>query len=413
MSVMVLDVETTTSNKGNPFDNNNRLCAIGVRHLDYRKALRIEHGDEPYGHHLERLQLALSEDVSLLVGFNFKFDLNWLYKYGVEYDGKVWDCQLFEHFASNMQWITPSLEEACRDAHLEGQKDKEIEAYWEQDINTDQIPWSCIERRVLSDVDITYQLYLAQLEEFSTWPKNRQNLFKLQCQDLLVLHHIERNGFYYDEEKSKEEAAATQAVLLDLEKQIHELAGDDRPNLNSDEHVSAILYGGSIKYEWQEENGVYKSGAKIGQTRYKWLETIVEYPRLVPPIDGTEAEKTKSLISILKEQGKTKEEIAIVLLTQGVWSIDKKVLGRLLNGRINQKGKQLIELLLKYSAEARSLSSYLDGLPKLIAKMNWPRNYLHGTINQTVVRTGRTSSSKPNLQNFDGDLKILFSTRFK
>ena len=388
MSITILDCETTISNKGNPFDSTNKLCAVGLRNLDFHHALKIEYGDEPYGSQLTLINRTLSEDTDLLVGFNLKFDLNWLYRYGIVYHGKVWDCQLFEHFASNMTWIYPSLEESCQRRNLEGQKYKDIEAYWDQKIDTTQIPWELIEKRVLSDISITEQLYLAQLEVFSTWPRNRQNLFKLQCQDLLVLHHIERNGFHYDEEKSKEETKTAQAVLLDLQNQIHDLMDDHRPNLNSDEHLSAVLYGGKITYAIQQPNGVYKSGAKKGQTRYSWVEETVEYPRLVEPLEGTAAEK------------------------EGVWSVDKKVLGRLLNAKPKARVRDLLTLLLKFSAEARSISSYLDGLPKLIKKMNWPANMLHGTINQVVVKTGRTSSSKPNLQNFDGDLKHLFTSRF-
>ena len=44
--------------------------------------------------------------------------------------------------------------------------------------------------------------------------------------------------------------------------------------------------------------------------------------------------------------------------------------------------------------------------------MNWETNVLHGQLNQCVARTGRLSSSKPNLQNFDGEIKQLFGSRY-
>ena len=44
--------------------------------------------------------------------------------------------------------------------------------------------------------------------------------------------------------------------------------------------------------------------------------------------------------------------------------------------------------------------------------MNWKHGIIYGQLNQCVARTGRLSSSKPNLQNFDGEIKGLFTTRY-
>ena len=394
MNITCLDCETTTSNKGNPFDQTNKLCVVGVYSglMEDSKVFKIEYDSEPYGDNLRNLQLVLNS-TDLLIGFNLKFDLNWLSRYSLHGFGvRVWDCQLFEHFSSNMMWIYPSLGEACLKRHVDGVKNTSIEEYWAQGIDTTQIPYEVLEKRVLGDVDLTYKLYLKQLEEFNTWSKARQNLFKLQCQDLLVLQQIERNGFYYDEEKSKEEAISTQAVLIELDQKIYDLLGYQfniwKPNLESNEHLSALLYGGSILYQYQEQIGVYKSGIKIGQPRCKWFKTIIEYPQLVEPFESSKAEK------------------------ENVWSVDKKVLGNLLIKKLSKQARALIILILKRSETARCLSTYLNGLPKLIETMHWPKNMLHGTINQVVVRTGRTSSSKPNRQNFDSSLKHLFRSRY-
>jgi len=48
----------------------------------------------------------------------------------------------------------------------------------------------------------------------------------------------------------------------------------------------------------------------------------------------------------------------------------------------------------------------------LIEEQNWKRNMIYGQLNQCVARTGRLSSSKPNLQNFDGEIKTLFYSRY-
>ena len=395
MNLTVLDCETTISNKGNPFDQTNKLCVVGVYSslMDDSQVYKIEYDNEPYGDNLRNLQSLLAT-TNLLILFNGKFDMNWLVRYGIILPKtlRVWDTQFFEHFASNMNWIYPDLEQSCSRRGVTGDKLHTIEEYWDAGIDTPQIPFSIIEKRVLSDVELTYQLYLKQLEEYNTWSKPRQNLFRLQCQDLLVLQQIEFNGFYYDEEASKAEAETTLSTLLDIEKQIFSILNYQiniwKPNLNSDEHLSALLYGGSIRYKSQEQIGIYKSGAKVNQPRYKWVETEVAYPRLVEPLEGSTCEK------------------------EGVWSTDKKVLGNLLRKKLSKQVREFIVLIMKRSETARCLSTYLDGLPKLIEKMHWPRNMLHGTLNQVVARTGRLSSSKPNLQNFDGSLKHLFRSRY-
>lgn len=389
MTITVLDCETTTSNKGNPFDTTNKLCAVGVSQAGVGRALRIEHGDEPYGDTLNILKICL-DHTSTLVLFNGKFDLNWITKYGVSLRAgmKVWDTQFFEFLASYQTWIMPDLETSCQKRGIITPKEKEVEQYWEAGIDTPQIPWELVEKRVLGDIELTRQLYQKQHEIYLTWSTARRNLFNLHCADLMVLQEIEFNGLKYDEEKSKAESTTTRARLRSIKQEIDQLSGDSRLNLNSPQHLSALLYGGKLVHKTKEIIGTYKTGGKTGQDRQGWREKEVVYPRLVEPLERTKAK------------------------TDGFWSVDKKVLGTLLLRRISAKVQKLIHLFIEHSKVERSLSAYTDGLPQLIQKMHWPPNTLHGTIHQVTAVTGRTSSSKPNLQNFDGELKHLFYSRY-
>ena len=389
MLVQAIDCETTIHNKGHPFDQRNKLCAVGTYGNADGAVLQIEHGENPYG---ENLRL-LSDRVptwDLLVFFNAKFDLTWLWKYGIDLSvKKVWDTQLFEYLASNQAWIYPDLETSCQRRGISTPKERDIEAYWDAGINTTEIPWELIEKRVRVDAHLTYRLYEEQLKEFNTWPQARKNLFRLHCADLMVLHEIERNGFYYGEEESKAEARKTSARILDLEGQIKAFAPVDvGVNLNSPQQVSALLYGGDVWKKVTTPAGVYKTGKKAGQPKFVTELVAVTMPQLIVPLEGTKLEDGEH------------------------WSSDQKVLGRLLNSRLPKPSRRLLTLLLEYSKEQRSLSSYTQGLPNLIKKMNWPTNMLYGRINQVSVVTGRTSSSEPNLQNFDSNLKHLFRSRY-
>ena len=60
----------------------------------------------------------------------------------------------------------------------------------------------------------------------------------------------------------------------------------------------------------------------------------------------------------------------------------------------------------------KRMSTYYFGLTKLTDQMNWKKGKIHGQLNQCVAKTGRLSSSKPNLQNFDGEIKTLFTSQY-
>jgi DNA polymerase-1 len=65
---------------------------------------------------------------------------------------------------------------------------------------------------------------------------------------------------------------------------------------------------------------------------------------------------------------------------------------------------------LELSKLEKRNGTYYKGLVKLREEMHWPENKLHGQFNQCVAATGRLSSSKPNLQNFDSSLQDIFIT---
>ena len=64
MKYKVIDVETTTSNKGNPFDTKNKLCYVGIG----TDMFPIEYGDAPYGECLNNIQKQIDEVDVFFVG---------------------------------------------------------------------------------------------------------------------------------------------------------------------------------------------------------------------------------------------------------------------------------------------------------------------------------------------------------
>ena len=74
--------------------------------------------------------------------------------------------------------------------------------------------------------------------------------------------------------------------------------------------------------------------------------------------------------------------------------------------------KVIVTLLNERADLAKLGGTYYTGLPDLMDIMHW-KDFIHGQFNQTIVRTGRLSSSKPNLQNNPPDSDELFESRFK
>ena len=204
-------------------------------------------------------------------------------------------------------------------------------------------------------------------------------------QDLLVLQEMEFNGLIYNEEKSEELANELNEQIRQIDQALLEHHHCSEFNPNSVDHLSAFLYGGSIRLRRKEPCGYFKSGSRKGEPKDRWVDYEVVFERLVKPLKGTELAK------------------------EGLYSTDEPTL-RSLKG--SGKAMEIIELLLKRAELDKRVSTYYLGLLKLREKLNWPKGKIHGQLNQCVARTGRLSSSKPNMQNFDGEIKDLFLSRF-
>ena len=384
MCGLILDVETTISNKGNPFDETNKLCYVGL--LDtIHNLFSIEYNDQPYKKHLEEIQSRIT-DAEVLVGFNLKFDLHWLRKYGINFMGKrLWDCQLVHFILTGQQYPYPSLNSVAAYYNLGSKLDVVATEYWANKIDTPNIPADILEEYLLGDLQLTQKVYEKQQEEFALCTKQMQRLISLHNQDLMVLQEMEYNGLIFDETKSTELGKELQTQIILLNKSLSEYHKLVEFNPSSNEHLSVLMYGGTIKVKRREVIGLFKTGDRKGQAKEKWVEHEIKFDRLVSPLKGSELTK------------------------EGYFSTDEATLKSL---RGTKYAKELVELILTRATLEKRLTTYYTGLVDLRTSMNWPVNKLHGQLNQCVAKTGRLSSSRPNLQNFDGEIKQLFGSKY-
>src|SRR3990170_2220747 len=118
---LCLDSETTTFANGNPFSRKNKLCYVGLRTFDgCYYDFPIEYNDYPYGESLTKIQELVNEH-DCIVGFNLKFDLHWLIRYGINLSGKkCFDTQLVEFILHNQSNPYPSLHDTAINYGFEG-----------------------------------------------------------------------------------------------------------------------------------------------------------------------------------------------------------------------------------------------------------------------------------------------------
>lgn len=383
MRILSCDCETLTYSHGSPYDSRNNLCLAGVSDGVNHEIYDIEYSDTPYGQEVELLRSSL-ESSDLIVFFNAKFDLNWLRNYNIDYyNFRIWDCQLAHFIITNQTHPYPSLNEVAEYYGLGTKLDK-IAEYWAEGIQTNDIDYDELQDYLIQDLNLTLQIYHKQKEEIETTKPYLAKLLHVSMVDILVLADMEFNGLAYDFTLSEKKAEELTKEIENIDRQLSVLAPVDSINWNSNDHLSAILYGGIIKFPVRE---TYERVLKDGtvKIRERWGEKQVEMPRLVTPVKGSECAK------------------------EGYWKTAEDILRTL---KATGKAKKIIELVLKRSVLDKELNTYALGIPKLYNEKHYTDNLIHGNYNMCVARTGRLSSSSPNLQNLSKESKQCFVSRY-
>lgn len=149
-------------------------------------------------------------------------------------------------------------------------------------------------------------------------------------------------------------------------------------NFNSGQQLSALLFGGKIKVKKRvpvlNELGVHeqvKNGKTRGALKYRNIEEVVVLKGLgFRPSDDWKLQK------------------------EGHYQTDEKVLN-ILRSKAKGNALKIITWLLELKKLSKLKSTYYKGFKKFI----YPDGRIHGCIDHVNNITGRTNSSKPNLQN--------------
>lgn len=373
--ITVVDTESTIFKKGNPFAKRNKLVYVGT-YQPGQPLLALPSAEFP-------TQKPALDDSEWVVFFNAKFDLHWLRRehgWTLGQKQRVWCCQLAHFLLQGQRCPYPSLADVRQHYGITRASVKGSGDYWARGIDTPDIPKEIVLEDLKNDLLDTYAVYCKQLGDFQRSPK-LYNLFRLSCADLMVLAEMEWNGLFLNVEVARQKAEQLRVEIGTLEGTLRNAVPFVPINFDSPEHISALLYGGIIREDKKDMVGVYQTGLRIGQPRFKHTEIEHALPQLCTPLENTALKK------------------------EGCWSTDESIL-RQLSG-----AAEIRECLLRRSKLSKELD-YLDGLPALIDEMDWEANTLHSSFNQCVAATGRLSSSKPNVQNLTDMILQLIESKY-
>lgn len=398
--VGVIDLETTVKNKGsgaigsfkaNPFNRENFVVCAGVLSLstgkeavwDYRNPTRrgpvvdVDYVPPPP-----------PPEVRMVVGHNITFDLHYLMrdKGWREWlrTGKIWDTMVVEYLLTGQTTKMASLDSLSEQVAGGTLKNATIKDYWDNGWETEDIPRGILHKYVVEDVRNTCRIFENQLSRASS--QGMVRLIHEAMEARLATTEIEWNGMRYDGLGAEGEQMNLEVTFEALKEILTKMMGASfksfpkvEVNPESNEQISAWLFGGTLKYREREvmlgEDGVpilFKSGPRKGTPRTKWQEHTVD---VAAYLDGHK----------WSVEGKKK----------GTFSTSEEVLKKIEQSFIpNSALHKFVSAVLKMREIAKDLSSFYEGYGKLV----FPDGCIHPTYNHAVTGTGRLSCSNPNLQ---------------
>lgn len=389
--MLYLDVETSYTSDPRPVNPNAYLSlvtAIDDNLTPYHWVFRhheVERGCEK--DKVANLQRLIDAHNGIVACHNAKFDVAWLHFIGVDVMSdkfKPYCSMVAEYLISGHVHNTGTKDALSLNGVAErygfDQKIDEVQALWENGVETADIPLDMLKKYAVRDVsicrDITHKTKV-QLKEMGL-----VQVFRLKMRELKVLVDVESNGFLVD---SDENARLTKYFREEIERvkaEIFKVSGR-RFDLNSYQQLSAFLYGGEYQVGarvWFMRE--YKKGLKLVSKKDKVTKS---FPRQFVPLDGTE------------------------LKSPGYWATDISTLKELKPQ--NKEQEELLDNLQYLSQCQQQLGTFCENIPPLMIN-----GCVHSQFNTAQTGTGRLSSSKPNLQNQSrgttSETRKMFVSRF-
>ena len=445
--ITILDVETTFKvSVDNKLDSDphtgNMLVSVGY---DHRSAVQYDgkegkgylcfyHQDRPPTDNGKQILQAVLDKTTVLVGHNIKFDLRWLRACGFVYTGKVHDTMICEYLINGGSKVPLSLKKCCERYALSPKKTDLTEKYLQDKISFEKMPWPIVQEYGEADVQVTKELYEAQLDNMPDRLKATLELSNELC-DLLTDMELEgiqisRENLMNIKEEYTKEIRTLESFLTG---EIKRVMGDTEINLDSSEDRSRVIFSREVldKKRWamtfnlgyEDRGNTRRKKRPKRMTPAVLSQNVARQTRLLYKTkvescnkcggsghfyamkkDGTigkqrricKACRGKGVVYIRqKEIAGFKMNInSVDDITVHGFKTDKGMIDKLVSSA-NSQQKIFVESYSRYNAIKTYLKTFIEGIEKGLDS----KDKIHPQFMQCVTSTGRLSSRNPNFQN--------------
>jgi DNA polymerase I-like protein with 3'-5' exonuclease and polymerase domains len=324
----------------------------------------------------------------LIVCHNAKFELLWFKELGIDLKNtNVWCTQVAQYLLEG-QFKGPkgyyTMDEVAKRRGIQGKLDR-VKLYWESGYDTDEIPADILIPYNRQDNVVAGQIYGKQVMDLQQ-ATHLSTIMQIQMGILPLLAEIEWNGMLVNMDTLTSLDVEYTQKVEDYNAELVDICGE-QINWGSKPQVSALLFGGTYTVEEREEYlFTYKDAKKLPVIKERKVDNIIQLSGMgfVPPRGS---------------------ETAVA----GVYSVAENII-KALKGR-DKKQKRFLQILQERSKAEKLRSTYFAGMQKKLVG-----TYIHPSMNQTIARNGRLTSSNPNGQNMPrgttGPVKSIFISRY-
>ena len=447
--VVVLDLETTVKyingkTDNSPFNKENRCVGawwLMIRNKEIGPCQRSVwfHNEKPLPDTRDELQTTLDQ-AKLIVAHNAKFDIIWLLEMGFKISCPIYCSMIGEFIYARAQFIPLSLKETAIRRGVTHKKSDLVDDMFKDGIGFEAMPLSTVDEYAEADVISCAEIFIEQIEDLKKDEnKGLSPVFLLMNDNLQFLVEIERNGIMIDLDELQKVKEQYEQEQQDLTSRLNEIARGvlgDRPfNLNSGPDQCKIVYSRTVTDRQLHASifniGTGKNGKPLPPARMSTKDfkaalrasTAVvkkEMAECCPSCNGSGKQYKVTAKGVpYKKQPKCKvcDGSGAIYISTGQtaglklhplnpryasangFKVDKTTIQALVS-QAKMKGNDLAVEYLEKLSRLNAVNTYLNSFVQGIE--TWVRDdgLLHANFNQTVARTGRLSSSGPNLQNF-------------
>jgi len=294
--ILIWDVETENNpwygQVASPFNPDNYIVASGYRLDTVHDDGTVSVGSVDYVYYNSKEEflskpisdwLPITPATTIIVAHNATYEIKWALQHAkplledfLKRGGRIACTALGEYLVSHQQTLYPSLDETAvlygGDHKVDG-----VKILWEQGHLTSQIDKDLLIRYLAGtkattgqsgDIENTALCFYGQQAKLAEMGMTA--MFWERCDALLAFAYCEFFGLYVDQEVAQRNLAEQEAEILSLREQLHELLPKDLPeevefNWGSDYHMSALVYGGPVKYRHKVP---YEDGRKVKRDYY-------------------------------------------------------------------------------------------------------------------------------------------------